>query len=123
MKRLDTRTVELLPGELHIVDQFEDALTDGLGIQAAAWKVLPRFGRPRWNEPPRWVTREFIEYLSDGTVTLDHHGRYVRRSSENVPNTMPLEFCDYCQRDTPTGTSPSGVRYCDVCAHDESRNA
>lgn len=33
------------------------------------------------------------------------------------------EWCDYCLCYTPTGTSPSGVRYCDICAHDDSRNA
>jgi hypothetical protein len=69
MRRIDSRTVELLPGEQQVKDQFDEVLYDGHGIQAAALLVLPVKGVRR--VVPRWISAEFVEYLSDGTVTVD----------------------------------------------------
>lgn len=76
MKRIDPRTVELLPGEQQIKDEFEEALSEGLDLHDAADRVLPRFGQRKNNKAPRWITARFVEYLSDGTLTVNYLGFY-----------------------------------------------
>lgn len=76
MKRIDSRTVELTEAEVKVSDRFHALLDTGLGITEAARTALREVRNPRAPRLPLWVSAEFVEYLSDGTLSL-HHGVVV----------------------------------------------
>jgi hypothetical protein len=70
MKRIDENTVELTKKEQDVYDVFQLMLDEGINIPTAtryAVSAMPR------------VKAEFVEYLSDGTLTKTK-GQIVERA-------------------------------------------
>lgn len=63
MKRIDERTVELTDEEMEVRTHFDDLCAVGFSVEVAARVALIRHPS---------MERDFIEYLSDGTLTLTH---------------------------------------------------
>lgn len=70
MKRIDARTVELTEQEQQVREQFDFLLDRGNGIKDAARAALALHKSVHAPRYPLWITAEFVEYLSDGTLVL-----------------------------------------------------
>lgn len=87
MKRINRTTVEFTPGEVAVKQDFDNLLDEGKGITHAALLATSRrlVGRTtRWTTP---FSREFITYLSDGTLMvrrLSDSRREVLATSEEA---------------------------------------
>jgi len=72
MQVIDARTVELTARELKVRVKFEALLEAGFSISVAAREAL--------RKELSWVEKNFVEYLSDGTLTLLYGDLHVARS-------------------------------------------
>lgn len=73
MQRIDKRTVILTKTEDEMHDLFNDALSDGHGIEDAARLIL---NDPKYRME---VTAAFASYLSDGTLSWDYGTRATKK--------------------------------------------
>jgi hypothetical protein len=88
MHRIDSRTVEYTTFEMTVVENFDQYLDQGLGIQDAALKALEEVTAVQRTEH---MSMSFAGHLSDGTVGYSPlTGEFYKR----YPNTFPINRLD-----------------------------
>lgn len=70
MKRIDARTVELTARETELRARFDDLLDEGHSVTHAALVTIRETATDGPGTIPISVDPAFVEYLSEGTVTL-----------------------------------------------------
>lgn len=69
MQRIDDRTVVLTEDEARMSDLFDEALDKGHGVTVAA-EIALEWGAAKYRHPSRSLDPAFVEWLSEGTLSL-----------------------------------------------------